>query len=581
MKNIFTKNNFKNLGTIIFSKLNNIKIFISKRKTLSITIVSIIVLSLLATAIINSSLTEPQCYKDIKSIEPVSNNEFLYDSSQAQSSVSEGYPYNTTDAITNNNVMKDNCVVESDIIPAKSFVENDFIFTKEESISTFSSDVDTASYITFRQFVNNNYNLLSSTNNFRTEEFLNYFKYNYVSPKTGEMFGVTTEVGICPWNANNSLVRIGIKASENTKKENKPLNLVFLIDSSGSMCDEEKLPLLQKSLTAMLSKLDKNDTISIVTYSGSSQIILNGARGNQTAKITKALNSIVASGGTNGGAGLEMAYKTAKKHFSNSKNNRIMLCTDGDLNLGMTSTEEIKDYVSKQKASGIYLSVLGFGNTNYNDSILETIADNGNGTYSIIDTLKQGKKVLLDEFAGTINTVATDVKFQVKFDSDKIDSYRLIGYENRALNNEDFNNDQKDAGDVGAGHTITILYEINSNSALTENAMALNIRYKNNYTDKSIKQTHMIDCTPTQQPSEDFIFASAVSELVMILNNSKYLNNGSINDVITMLNTINTKDADKIEFSTLVKKLTTQTSTTTYPTNEPEYYDIYNPISIN
>ena len=448
--------------------------------------------------------------------------------------------------------------------------ENQFKKAASEPLSTFSSDVDTASYVTFRQLVSYGYakERMKDTT-FRTEEFLNYFNYNYVSPKEGEMFGVTTEVGVCPWNSSNSLVRIGIKASELTKSDEKPLNLVFLIDASGSMCDNDKLPLLQSSFKKLLTKLDANDTISIVTYAGDSRIVAQGIKGNETKALTAAINSITAEGSTNGSAGIEEAYNLAKKYYKKTSNNRVILATDGDLNVGLTDTKDLGEFIAEKKDSGIYLSVLGFGSDFYNDSIMETLADKGNGNYSIIDSLKQANKVLIDEFNGTINTVATDVKFQVEFDKNIVSEYRLIGYENRQLENADFDNDAKDAGDVGAGQTLTILYEIipTKNSVRTtttgitsatnsiKQGMTLNIRYKNNYNSKSDKVSHPINCTPQSKLSDDFTFVSTIAELVMYLNDSTYAKTTDLSTLYNNLKDISLEDEEKAEFAMLIKNL--------------------------
>ena len=307
-------------------------------------------------------------------------------------------------------------------------IENHFINTKENPISTFSSDVDTASYVTFRQLVENGYTLndLQSNSVFRTEEMINYFTYNYTKPEGKNVFGITTEVGYCPWNKESQLLRIGIKAKEINISKRAPLNLVFLVDVSGSMASKEKLPLFKEAFASLLEKLNKNDRISIVTYADGAKVVLNSIKGSNKKGILNKVNSLEATGGTNGGEGLKLAYKLAKKNYNKKSNNRIILSTDGDLNIGMTSTDELKDYISEERSKGIYLSVLGFGNGSYNDEIMETLADNGDGNYSIIDTLSEAQKVLEGEFMGKMYTVAKDVKFQMNFDPKYIESYRLI-----------------------------------------------------------------------------------------------------------------------------------------------------------
>jgi len=553
---------------------------LSKKKTITITLACILSICLIISIIIIGYT------KYLESTMPVVSFSNIYDSisetvADTSKSVSGaiqdiGYAseaaldsimYNTKSSIVNKGMTSSNncsephiCIppIDTNIDPSKIY-ENDFKDTKTFPLSTFSSDVDTASYVTFRQLVTYGYTKeRMNYETFRAEEFLNYFNYNYTNPKTGEMFGVTSEVGTCPWNKDHSLVRIGIKASELTKSEEKPLNLVFLIDASGSMCSEDKLPLLQASFKSLLTKLDANDTISIVTYAGDSRVIIQGAKGNETKKLTAAIDSITAEGNTNGSAGIQQAYSIAKKYYKASSNNRIMLATDGDLNVGLTSTDELGDFISKKKETGIYLSVLGFGALGYNDSIMETLADKGNGNYSIIDSAKQAKKVLLDEFTGTINTVATDVKFQVAFDEKAISKYKLIGYENRQLANKDFDNDKKDAGDVGAGQTLTILYEIDSNkvnTAALSKAMTLNIRYKNNYTAKSTKVSYPINCLNQEIVSDDFMFVSTIAELVMYLNESTYAKNTNLSTLYYQLMDLNLEDTEKLEFAELLKNL--------------------------
>lgn len=438
-------------------------------------------------------------------------------------------------------------------------VENDFINTKDNKLSTFSSDIDTASYITFRQLINSGNSTYDIQDKiFRTEEMVNYFNYTYKAPSNNEAFGVTTEVGTCPWNSENSLVKIGIKAKDVNLKERAPLNLVFLIDVSGSMFTEDKLPLLKQAFATLIKNLNAKDRISVVTYANGTNVLLNSVKGSHKKYIMNKINSLEANGGTNGGEGLKLAYKVAKKNFNKKYNNRVILATDGDLNIGMTSTDELKEYINKEKDKGIFLSVLGFGNYHYNDSIMETLADNGNGNYSIIDNLSDAKRVLSSEFMGTMYTVAKDVKFQMEFNPETINSYRLIGYENRVMDTEDFENDKKDAGDMGAGQSLTILYEINSsetvNNTSLNNAMKLNIRYKDPSSNKSKLVSHNISSAHNEKLSDDFVFISSVVETAMLLNKSKYLGSTSINTVRKQLSSI-TLSKEQEEFKTLVNTL--------------------------
>lgn len=469
-------------------------------------------------------------------------------------------------------------------------IENHFINTKENPISTFSSDVDTASYVTFRQLVENGYTLndLQSNSVFRTEEMINYFTYNYTKPEGKNVFGITTEVGYCPWNKESQLLRIGIKAKEINMSKRAPLNLVFLVDVSGSMASKEKLPLFKEAFASLLEKLNKNDRISIVTYADGAKVVLNSVKGSNKKGILNKVNSLEATGGTNGGEGLKLAYKLAKKNYNKKSNNRIILSTDGDLNIGMTSTDELKDYISEERSKGIYLSVLGFGNGSYNDEIMETLADNGDGNYSIIDTLSEAQKVLEGEFMGKMYTVAKDVKFQMNFDPKYIESYRLIGYENRIMDTEDFDNDVKDAGDMGSGDELTILYELktcetnnvntaetntndpsskaNNVSKNTENSAAnnsainsgitLNVRYKEPTSNKSKKFSYNIDRKLADNLSDDYMFICSIVETSMLLNCSRYLDflEINLNTIRLQLDRINVTE-DKLEFKGLVNRL--------------------------
>ena len=469
-------------------------------------------------------------------------------------------------------------------------IENHFINTKENPISTFSSDVDTASYVTFRQLVESGYTLndLQSNSVFRTEEMINYFTYNYTKPEGKNVFGITTEVGYCPWNKESQLLRIGIKAKEINMSKRAPLNLVFLVDVSGSMVSKEKLPLFKEAFASLLEKLNKNDRISIVTYADGAKVVLNSVKGSNKKGLLNKVNSLEATGGTNGGEGLKLAYKLAKKNYNKKSNNRIILSTDGDLNIGMTSTDELKDYISEERSKGIYLSVLGFGNGSYNDEIMETLADNGDGNYSIIDTLSEAQKVLEGEFMGKMYTVAKDVKFQMNFDPKYIESYRLIGYENRIMDTEDFDNDVKDAGDMGSGDELTILYELktcetnnvntaetntndpsskaNNVSKNTENSAAnnsainsgitLNVRYKEPTSNKSKKLSYNIDRKLADNLSDDYMFICSIVETSMLLNCSRYLDFLEINlhSIQLQLDRINITE-DKLEFKGLVNRL--------------------------
>ncbi|MBR1554210.1 MAG: von Willebrand factor type A domain-containing protein, partial [Oscillospiraceae bacterium] len=327
-------------------------------------------------------------------------------------------------------------------------VENGFINTAEENTSTFSIDVDTASYSNVRRMIQDGYydNIPQAV---RIEEMINYFNYDYPVPEDDSPFSVTTELSSCPWNQNNQLMLIGLQADKIDLSSRVPMNLVFLIDVSGSMYGEDRLGLVQKAVNMLAENLNENDRVSIVTYAGYESVVLEGVAGNDTQQITDAINNLTAGGSTAGEAGIKKAYAIAEKYFIQGGNNRVLLATDGDLNVGVSSSEELKTLVEKERDTGVNLSVLGFGSGNLKDEKLETLADNGNGNYAYIDSELEAKKVLIQEMGGTLYTVAKDVKLQLEFNPETVQSYRLIGYENRVLANEDFNNDKVDAGEIG------------------------------------------------------------------------------------------------------------------------------------
>ena len=329
----------------------------------------------------------------------------------------------------------------------------------EKPVSTFSVDVDTGSYANMRRFVQEGQ--MPPTDAVRVEEMINYFDYAYATPDDPDQpFSVTTEVAPSPWNAKTKLLHIGIKAYDIERGERPPANLVFLVDVSGSMQSRDKLPLLQSSLRLLVNQMGAEDRISLVTYAGNTQVVLEATSGSEKAKIRDAINALSAGGSTNGGAGIKLAYAEAQKGFIEGGINRILLATDGDLNVGMTEVSSLEKLVEDKREAGVSLSVLGFGTGNYNDHLLEQVADHGNGNYAYIDTLSEAKKVLVDEISSTLFTVAKDVKLQVEFNPAIVSEYRLVGYENRALKREDFNNDKVDAGEIGAGHTVTAIYEV-------------------------------------------------------------------------------------------------------------------------
>lgn len=430
--------------------------------------------------------------------------------------------------------------------------ENKFVSTQDRSVSTFAADVDTASYSNIRGYINSYSDVPASA--VRIEEMINYFHYSKTAPAEGEKFGVTTECGACPWNENNWLLYIELNTEDIDFKDAVPSNLVFLIDTSGSMYDSNKLPLAQKAFDMLAEELDEDDRVSIVTYAGSETIVLTGTPGNETYTITEAIDSLEASGSTNGGMGIIAAYELAEEYYIPGGNNRVILATDGDMNVGITSEGDLTNLVAEEKENGIYLSILGFGNDNLKDNKLESMADNGNGNYSFIDSVYEAKKVLVDEMGGTLYTVAKDVKLQIEFNPDVVAEYRLIGYENRLLNQEDFNDDTVDGGEIGAGHTVVALYEIVPAGG-TDRIGELSIRYKEPDEDASKLQTCIIESDPYPTAdvvmSDDMEFAAAVALFGMILSGSDYCGDGNIETVIALAES-SSNDEYREEFLALV-----------------------------
>lgn len=456
--------------------------------------------------------------------------------------------------------------------------EAGFKAVANDPLSTFSADVDTASYSNVRRMIEQGYSMDEiPTGAVRIEEMLNYFTYDYDLPKKDEPFGVTTMIGDCPWNEDAKLLQIGLKTQEIDFDEAPDSNLVFLLDVSGSMRDDDKLPLLQKSFSMLVEELGEKDMVSIVTYAGSDRVVLAGESGDNQARIIEAINALEAGGSTNGAAGIETAYALAEKYFIEGGNNRVIIATDGDLNVGVSSESDLKELVTEKKESGVYLSVLGFGTGNIKDNKMETLADCGNGNYAYIDSIGEAKKVLVEQMGATLVTVAKDVKLQVEFNPAYVKGYRLLGYENRALATEDFDDDRKDAGEIGAGHMVTALYEIvpvDSGQEIAETELKyqnnksdtgvingewlnLKIRYKEPDADESILKEYPVTQEDyTDKPSEDFYFAAAVAEFGLMLRDSEYKGDASFENVRALLKKVDTDEDDyKDEFVYLVKKL--------------------------
>ncbi|MCI5953566.1 MAG: VWA domain-containing protein [Lachnospiraceae bacterium] len=447
-----------------------------------------------------------------------------------------------------------------------------------QPLSTFSVDVDTASYSNLRRMIEDGYSLQEIPSGaVRTEELLNYFTYDYNLPEGDEPFGVTTVLGDCPWNENAKLLQIGLKTEEIDFSEAPDSNLVFLLDVSGSMYSDDKLPLLQKSFAMLAEELTEKDRVSIVTYAGSDKVVLEGVSGDEKTKIIDALESLEAGGSTNGADGIETAYKLAGEYFIEGGNNRVILATDGDLNVGVSSESEMDELITEKKESGVFLSVLGFGTGNMKDNKMETLADRGNGNYVYIDSLSEAKKVLVEQMGATLVTVAKDVKLQVEFNPAYVKGYRLLGYENRMLQTEDFDDDKKDAGEIGAGHMVTALYEIipvNSEQEIPETELKyqaesgnvgvengewlnLKIRYKAPDSDESRLCSYPVtEDAYMEQPGEDFYFAAAVAEFGLLVRDSEYKKDASFENVKELLKLVDTEsDEYKDEFVYLVKKL--------------------------
>jgi Ca-activated chloride channel family protein len=427
--------------------------------------------------------------------------------------------------------------------------ENRFLTPLDSPFSTFSLDVDTASYANIRRCLVGGY--LPDIGAVRIEEMLNYFDYDLPKPTAGEPISVTTELGVCPWNRDHQLAMIALSGYEPDKAEMPGSNLVFLVDVSGSMEAYNRLPLIRKALKLLVSQLGAKDRVAIVTYSGSAGVLLDTTPADQKDKLLAAIDSMSAGGSTNGAGGIEAAYEKAGEAVIQDGNNRVILLTDGDFNVGVQSASELEALITSKRDSGIYLSVLGFGMGNLKDYEMETLADCGNGNYAYIDTLKEAKKVLVDDMTGTIFTIAKDVKLQVEFNPGYVASYRLIGYENRLLNTEDFLDDKKDAGEMGAGHKMIALYEIVPAAAVESpileaesryqkktledvaEVLYVSVRYKQPDSGKIMTAESVIKAgTVSPSMSSTMAIASAVAEFGLILKNSAYKGEASLESVI-------------------------------------------------
>ena len=455
-------------------------------------------------------------------------------------------------------------------------VDNTFLAAMKNPLSTFSIDVDEASYSNVRRYIESG--TMPPAGAVRIEEMINYFDYEYPQPTDEHPFKVITEVAACPWNTQHQLVHIGMQGKI-IPMENLPAsNMVFLIDVSGSMNDANKLPLVKASLKMLVEKLRPIDKVAIVVYAGSAGLVLPSTNGNEKATIRQAIDNLEAGGSTAGGEGILLAYKTAHQGFIKGGNNRIVLATDGDFNVGPSSDDDLVNIVEKERTGGVFLSVLGYGMGNYKDNKMQQLADKGNGNHSYIDNINEARKVLVSEFGSTLFTIAKDVKLQVEFNPAKVAAYRLIGYENRVMANEDFNDDKKDAGELGSGHTVTALYEIipvgvksdfiksvdplkyQSNPPSVVNSdelMTIKLRYKKPDSDKRqlLSQTVAGSSNSFSNSSNNFRFSAAVASFGMLLRNSDYKQQSSYDQVLQLARSAKGEDANgyRAEFIRLVQ----------------------------
>lgn len=457
-----------------------------------------------------------------------------------------------------------------------AFVENPFELTKNQPLSTFSIDVDNASYSNVRRMINNGQTV--DENAVRIEEMINYFKYDYPQPKNDQPFSINTEYNESPWNQGHKLLKIGLQGKNIPMDKLPASNLVFLIDVSGSMNEQNKLPLLKSAFKVLLDQLRPMDKVGIVVYAGSAGVVLPPTSAKEKATIIKALDNLQAGGSTAGGEGIELAYKLAQENFVKDGNNRVIIATDGDFNVGASSTSDVQTLIEEKRKSGVFLTCLGFGMGNYKDNMLETLADKGNGNYAYIDNMQEANKFLGKEFAGSMYAIAKDVKIQIEFNPQYVQSYRLIGYENRRLKNEDFTNDKIDAGELGSGHTVTALYEVIPVNAKSEflpkdshlkysrtegsgnfgsELATIKFRYKKPDGERSreISQTVVNSNLNINASSADFKFASSVAWLGLVLRKSELIKKTNLSDIENLAKQGKSKDEEgyRSEFLKLIE----------------------------
>ncbi|HEX6171209.1 MAG TPA: VWA domain-containing protein [Chitinophagaceae bacterium] len=437
-----------------------------------------------------------------------------------------------------------------------NIVENKFLAVTQNPLSTFSIDVDEAAYSNIRRYLENG--TMPPAGAVRIEEMINYFDYEYARPQNEDPFIINTEIAACPWNLQHRLVHIGLQGKEVAIENLPSSNFVFLVDVSGSMDEPNKLPLVQASLNMLVDRLRENDKVAIVVYAGNAGLVLPSTNGTNKTKIKDAIDDLRAGGSTAGGEGIQLAYKIAKENFVKEGNNRVILATDGDFNVGISSDDELVRMIENERKAGVFLSVLGYGMGNYKDNKMQQLADKGNGNHSYIDNINEARKVLVTEFSSTLFTIAKDVKIQIEFNPAKVQAYRLVGYENRMLAAEDFNDDTEDAGEIGAGHTVTALYEIipvgvkdtfiksvdplkyqvNEKKLVdnTNDIMTIKLRYKQPDGDvsKLIQQSITDVQSDLGKTSDNFRFSAAVAEFGLLLRNSEYKQEASFEQVVAL-----------------------------------------------
>lgn len=459
-----------------------------------------------------------------------------------------------------------------------NIVENKFLAAIQNPLSTFSIDVDEAAYSNVRRYLQNG--SIPPAGAVRIEEMINYFDYSYSKPVKDEPFATNTEISDCPWNPQHRLVHIGLQGKEIAIENLPSANFVFLVDVSGSMDEPNKLPLVQASMNMLTDQLREKDKVAIVVYAGSAGLVLPATSGSNKAKIKEAINNLEAGGSTAGGEGIKLAYKIASENFLKDGNNRVILATDGDFNVGMSSDDEMARLIENERKSGVFLSVLGYGMGNYKDNKMQQLADKGNGNHSYIDNINEARKVLVSEFGSTLFTIAKDVKIQIEFNPGKVQAYRLIGYENRMLASEDFNDDTKDAGELGSGHTVTALYEVipigvkdefaksvdplkyqinekRSANNNTNEIMTIKLRYKQPDGDisKLITNTVIDNHISLNNTSDNFRFSAAVAEFGLLLRSSEFKQQASYQQVVSLAKSAKGNDINgyRAEFVQLVQ----------------------------